>query len=154
MISLDAYWKGRDTEYAGELTDEIYNNALITVGRVNDLLSRAGRSDINAVNSGWRPQAVNDATSNAASASKHLTAEACDIADADDSLDAWCMDNLDVLVEAGLWMEHPGWTPGWCHVQTCAPGRPPRPQVRVYIPSSAPAKIARFGNKPVTVPVS
>lgn len=134
MIDLKAYYKGRDTQYAEELTDEIRANAQITVDKVNELLSRAGRSDIDSVASGWRPKAVNDATANAASSSRHLTAEAADIPDADRTLSSWCVDNLDVLTEIGLWMEDPRWTPTWTHVQTV----PPKSGKRVFIPSVKP----------------
>ena len=40
MITLEAYWKGRDTEYADELTDEIRANAEVTVAKANELLAR------------------------------------------------------------------------------------------------------------------
>lgn len=134
MISLQAYFKGRDAQYADEYTDDIQRNAIITVARANDLLARAGRSDIHTVNSGWRPKGVNDATANAASSSRHLTAEAADLPDADRTLATWCVDNLDVLGQIGLWIEDPRWTPTWLHVQTV----PPKSGKRVYIPSSKP----------------
>ena len=140
MITLEAYWKGRDTEHADELTDEIRANAEIVVGRANELLARAGRSDIHTVNSGWRPQGINDATANAASHSRHLTAEAVDLPDADRTLCEWAVDNLDILKELGLWMEDPRWTPTWLHVQTT----PPKSGKVVYIPSTAPAKDPTF----------
>ena len=150
VITLEAYWKGRDTEYANELSDEIRANAERTVELANDLLVRSGRSDVNTVNSGWRPQSVNDATSNAAKGSKHLSAKAVDLPDSDGLLAEWCMDNVDTLKEIGAWMEHPGWTVGWVHVQTVPPGNPPRPQVRVFIPNFSPAKTARYGTAPIT----
>ena len=143
MITLDAYWKGRDKEYADELTDQIRANAQVTVDRVNELLARAGRSDIHAPTSGWRPVAVNDATSNSAARSKHLSAEAADLPDADRTLATWCVDNLDVLRELGLWMEDPRWTPTWTHVQT----QPPKSGKIVFIPSTSTATDPSF---PVT----
>lgn len=149
MITLEAYWKGRDVQYASELTDEIRANAQRTVELANEFLSRAQRSDITTVKSGWRPKSVNDATSNAALRSKHLLALAVDLPDPDGLLAEWMMDNVDVLKELGLWAEHPGWTPSWVHIQTVAAGTPPRPQVRIYIPSNAPAKTTRFGIAPV-----
>lgn len=143
MITLQAYWKGRDSEYASELTETINANAKNTVSKVNELLESAGRSDINTVSSGWRPKAVNDSTSNAASGSKHLTAEACDLPDADRTLTSWAMDNLDVLTKIGLWCEDPRWTKTWLHVQTV----PPKSGKRVFIPSSNPPSDPDF---PVT----
>ena len=151
MIDLTAYWKGRDTQYAAELTDEIIFNAGVTVSKANDWLSLAGRSDITSVNSGWRPQSVNDATSNAAKGSKHLLALAVDLPDPDGLLAEWMMDNVGSLKECGLWAEHPGATVGWVHLQTVPPGNPPRPQVRVFLPNSNPLKTKRFGTTPIIV---
>ena len=125
---------GRDVTHAEELTDEINRNAKITVDRVNQLLDRAGRSGVDEVRSGWRPKAVNDATSNAASSSRHLTAQAVDLADPDRALAHWCVDHLDDLRQIGLWMEDPRWTPDWVHLQIVPPGS----GKLVYIPSSKP----------------
>ena len=125
---------GRDATHAEELTDEINRNARITVDKANELLERAGRSDIDQVASGWRPASVNDVTQNAARSSRHLTAEAVDLPDADRSLATWCIDNLDVLREIGLWMEDPRWTPNWLHIQTV----PPKSGKTVFIPSAKP----------------
>ena len=143
MIDTQSYFKGRDIKYAEEMTSDILRNSEITVARVNQLLERAGRSDIHTINSGWRPQGVNDATANAAKGSKHLSAEACDLPDADRSLCSWAVDNLDVLEEIGLWIEDPRWTPTWLHVQIV----PPKSGKRVFIPSTAPASDPNF---PVT----
>lgn len=125
---------GREKKYPQEYTDEIMGNAVVTVARANELLERAGRSDINTVGSGWRPRGVNDSTANAATNSRHITAEAVDLRDADRTLATWCVDNLDVLAEIGLWMEDPRWTPTWVHLQ-CVP---PKSGKRVYIPSVKP----------------
>lgn len=133
MITLHSYWKGRDLTHAGELSALINDNAQVTVEKANELLQRAGRSDIATVNSGWRPKSVNDVTANSGASSKHITAEAIDLPDADRTLATWCVDNLDVLEEIGLWMENPRWTPTWVHVQIV----PPKSGRRVYIPSSA-----------------
>ena len=124
----------RDLTHAEELTDEIYGNAQVTVDKVNDLLQRAGRSDIDTVASGWRPKGVNDGTRNSAVDSRHLTAEAVDLPDGDRSLSSWCVDNLDVLREIGFWMEDPRWTPDWVHLQTA----PPKSGKIVFIPSIKP----------------
>lgn len=143
MISMAVYWMGRDRTHAEELTDEIRRNADVTVAKANRLLERAGRSAIDEVRSGWRPQAVNDATANAARSSRHLTAQAIDLPDNDRTLATWCVDNLDVLKELGLWMEDPRWTPTWVHLQTI----PPKSERVVFIPNSAPAADPDF---PVT----
>lgn len=148
MFTMESYWKGRDTQYESELTDEIRANAEDTVDKANQLLEEAGMRKIEQVNSGWRPKGVNDATANAASRSLHLVAKAIDIYDPDGDLDKWCLRNLDVLKVIGLWQEHPGWTDGWCHVQTVGPGFPPKPGPRVFIPSSAPPATTIYGTSP------
>jgi hypothetical protein len=48
--------------------------------------------------------------------SQHCLLRAVDFADPDGKIDDWCMTNLDVLARAGLWLEHPGYTKGWCHL--------------------------------------
>ena len=134
MITIEEYFDGRDKEHADELTEEIISNAEDTVDKVNWLLDESGFEHIDRLNSGWRPQSINQATRNAAPGSKHLTAQAADIRDADRHLAHWCVLNLDVLAEIGLWMEDPRWTPSWVHVQTI----PPKSRKRVYIPSTQP----------------
>lgn len=124
MISLADYWMGRDQKYPAELTDEIRSNATLTVERVNSLIVSMQTSGLNVqgrVSSGWRPAAVNAATKGAAQKSKHMTGQACDLADPQGALDAWCEAHLDELERIGLWLESPASTPNWCHVQTVAP---------------------------------
>ena len=140
MISLEVYWMGRDKTHAEELTDEIRDNALKTVLKANELLARAGHSDIQHVSSGWRPQAVNDHTANAAANSKHLTAQAVDLPDPNRSLADFVVDNRHMLEELDLYIEHPGWTPGWLHVQTV----PPKSERRIYIPNGQPPSDPEF----------
>ena len=144
MITLEAYWMGRDTKYRRDLTDEIIQNAQITVERVNEVLL-AFHDDmgiaLETVASGWRPAVVNEATSNAAKSSTHLTAEAVDLRDTPDrDLARWCLRNLKRLDDAGLWMVDPQWTPTWVHLQI----RPPKSERRVYVPSSKPAMVAKL----------
>lgn len=119
MISLTDYFKGRDVRYADELTDELRTNAKITVDRANELLRRFGES--RAVNSGWRPAAVNANTPSAAKKSKHMLCQAVDLDDPEGDLDEWCWQNQHELVDIDLYMEHPSATKGWCHVQIVPP---------------------------------
>ena len=128
VITLAQYYMGRDAEHAAELTDELARNAERTVARANALLAHACIGC--AVNSGWRPAAINAGVPGASPRSRHLTCEAIDLDDPDDALDAWCMQHLEVLEAIGLWLEHPAATPGWCHVQTV----PPRSGRRVFEP--------------------
>lgn len=139
MITLDHYYIGRDVGYDEDLTDEIRANAVVTLERVNRLLERAQADGVtldhsprtgSLVSSGWRPPSVNASIKGAAVRSKHMTGQACDVYDPDGDLDAWCLDNQDVLVECELWLEHPSATKGWCHLQTVGP----RSGRRVFYP--------------------
>jgi len=153
MISLTDYLMGRDALYPEEFLEETRANAIRTVAKMNSLYAVAALDGCEPamhpkVNSGWRPSAVNDATSNAAKRSTHITAEACDTSDPDGELDRWCLSHLDVLERIGLWMEHPGWTDGWNHLQTRPPGDPPDPSKRVYLPSNNPPSTTVYGRLP------
>lgn len=148
MIDLKAFYNGRDAAFRDELTDDIRRNAEDTVARANELLRRAGFEHVCTVNSGWRPRRVNAVTENASATSHHLTGRAVDLPDPDRTLAAWCVNNLHVLAEIGLWLEDPRWTydgdgEHWVHLQTVAP----RSGRRVFIPSEAPPKDPDF---PVT----
>jgi hypothetical protein len=127
-ITLADYFMGRDCSHANELSGELRTNAALTVERANALLERAGFVGI--VNSGWRPHAINATILHASARSKHLTCQAIDLSDLGDALDTWCLHNLCVLEDLGLWLEHPDATPGWCHVQIV----PPRSGRRVFMP--------------------
>src|SRR5690349_10215477 len=105
MITRDDYFKRRDVEYAADMTPEIETNSVVTIAKANELLERAGMR--RGCNSGWRPPAVNASIRGAAKKSKHMLGLAIDITDDDDSLDAWCVINQDVLEELGLWLESP-----------------------------------------------
>lgn len=135
MITIEDYWMGRDKTYSVELTDEIRKNAAVTVARANDLLERAGLGELDYVASGWRPKSINDFTANAGKGSRHLTGQAIDIGDPDRRLARWCATHYPILEELGLWLEHPGWTPSWVHLQTI----PPASGKRCYIPSNSPS---------------
>lgn len=127
-LKLADYYMGRDRLYRAELTTDLRANARDTVRRVNLLLKRAGIAA--KVSSGWRPAAINATIPGAAPGSKHISCLAIDLEDPEGVLDAWCMANLGVLEEIGLWLEHPHATPGWCHLQT----QPPRSGSRVFSP--------------------
>lgn len=148
MITLPDYWMGRDKAYAADLTDAVRENAMELLGRVNLLLSWAHKDGIwpgtdehtgTPVASGWRPRGINARTQNAAKGSKHITGCAIDLQDMPDrALARWCLRNLDLLAEIGLWMEDPRWTPDWVHLQCIPPGS----GRRVYVPSSAQPLVA------------
>jgi hypothetical protein len=99
------YMKGRDTGLRGGLTLEIARNARRTIEVVNAVLAAMAADGVDLagvhVASGWRPPAVNDDTQNHAEHSKHLTAEACDLADLPDRrLARWALANRKALWDA------------------------------------------------------
>lgn len=134
MITLQEYLNGYEQIYPEELTPEIRAHAEETVARVNALISELGTIETNkrgsVVNSGWRPPQINAQTKGAATKSKHMTGEACDLYDPEGALDEWCLEHPDKLDEIGLWQEHPSATKGWLHVQTV----PPKSGKRVFYP--------------------
>jgi hypothetical protein len=114
-LTLDAYLEqhARDAE-PGELTNEIRLNAVRLIEAVRKLLGLFAQD--RAQLSGWRPKKTNAATPGAAPNSTHLTGEGIDLADADGSLDRWCLNNQAALKSCGLWLENPAVTPRWCHL--------------------------------------
>lgn len=141
MISLDDYFMGRRAQYPMSVTPELVENATRTVDLANKLLAQALTYGVHVptnpntgsqVSSGWRPQAVNSATPNAAPNSKHMTGQAIDLYDPDGDLDEWLMtgEGQAALTAIGLWMEHPSSTKTWSHVQTI----PPRSGRRTFYP--------------------
>ena len=128
MISLADYYMGRDVEYGHELDAQKRANAADTVSKVNLLLAAFGEQ--RTVNSGFRPAAINGATPGAAVKSKHMTCQACDLADPDGDLDEWALEHPGELELIGLWQEHPSATKGWAHFQIV----PPKSGKRVFYP--------------------
>jgi hypothetical protein len=139
VITEAMYFMGRDRTHAAELTPELRANAQALLVRVNALLGRMASSRIapedsprtgTPVPSGWRPAQVNASIPNAAPRSHHMRCNAIDLYDPEGVLDDWCMDNLDELMDVGLYLEHPSATKGWCHLQAVAP----RSGKRVFYP--------------------
>lgn len=54
--------------------------------------------------------------------SKHLYGQAVDISDPNKQLQVWCRNNVQILEQAGLWMEAFEYTPNWVHFQIVPPG--------------------------------
>ncbi len=130
VVTLAQFWMGRDAVYRAELTEQIARNAAQTVERVNRLLAAFAADGValrcrpdtgSLVASGWRPVEVNARVPMAVPDSPHIDAAACDLYDPHNELDAWCVSNLAALAGLGLWLEHPEYTDGWCHVQIRAP---------------------------------
>lgn len=132
-VSIEDYF-GR-VSHIEKPSQEVANNALELLAKVNIVLAQAASDGIDCareprVNSGWRPASYNATVPNAAPRSKHITGQAVDISDPEGALDEWCVQNLEVIAEVGLWLEHPLATKGWTHLQSVAP----RSGNRVFYP--------------------
>lgn len=119
---------GRDVSHKDEYSEEISANLDKLLIPLNKFREKYGKSMI--VASGWRPPSINAKVKGAAPKSNHMLGLACDFKDADGTLDKFCMENLSLLEELGLYLEHPDSTPGWTHLQ-CVP---PRSGNRVFKP--------------------
>ena len=101
----------------------IDKNLAILLERMNEL--RAAWANPMIVTSGLRSDeqqaALISAGKSTARVSKHLSGNACDVADSDGKLGAWCLANEQTLKAIGLWCEHPSATKGWVHFQTMPP---------------------------------
>jgi uncharacterized protein YcbK (DUF882 family) len=126
MLTADNILMGRDK--AAPLTSELKENLEMLLEALNKFRAIYGKSMI--VSSGYRPSAINAATKGAAKHSNHMICLAADIKDIDGCLDTYCVNNIKILEQCGLWLENPDNTPGWCHLQ-CVP---PKSGNRIFIP--------------------
>ena len=105
---------GREKEYP--LDKVHYFNAANLLARVNYFLGLLRIKDVK-MTSGYRPGRFNKVAGGSAR-SGHISCEAIDIADTDGSIGLLIMNNLDLMEECGLYLEHLDYTPGWVHLQT------------------------------------
>lgn len=117
--------KGHDSNYP--LDDTMEGNLLNLLQSMNQVRESWGNPMI--VTSGYRPLTYN-LSIGGSERSAHITCEALDIYDPDKRLAKWCLDNLDILEESGLYIEDPDYTSNWVHFTT----RAPRSGRRVFIP--------------------
>jgi hypothetical protein len=126
VITLDEYLMGRHAKYP--LTQEMRENAIDLLRRVNGFLLAVPDPLIWQVSSGYRPPEINAKTPGAAKLSLHQTCQAVDIVD-DGRLTRWAQQfALHQLMVAELYMEHPRDTPAWCHLQS----KPPKSGNRIF----------------------
>lgn len=76
---------------------------------------------------------MNSMVKGASPKSNHIIGCAVDISDGSGDLMRWCLANLDVVADAGLYMEDFRWTPTWCHFQSSKP----KSGKRIFVPSDA-----------------
>lgn len=125
MIAKDEVLMGREVEFP--LSAEVESNLGVLLDRVNRI--RALYDKPMFVSSGYRPGHYNKDAGGAAN-SPHLECQAVDFHDKDRKLTDWILSNVQVLEECDLYMEDPGHTPSWVHLQS----RPTRSGRRVFIP--------------------
>lgn len=114
-------------------TDPIIDSNLKTLcERLNIIRKAYGKPMIvtSGLRSNKQQQELIKAGKSTATKSKHLAGLAADIADPDKELAKWCLENVKILEQAGLWLEHPDYTPNWVHFQAS----PPRSGNRFFIP--------------------
>lgn len=135
MITREEILMNRDRQYP--LNSELENNLKLLLTALNKLRAIYGKPMY--VSSGYRPGNFNS-SAGGAKKSTHMSCQACDFKDIDGSLAKYCLDNLYLLKQCGLYLEDPRWTrikdkngkivSGWTHLQI-------RPvNKRVFIPSN------------------
>lgn len=129
-ITLDMYFGSFAA--TSQPSAETKENAITLLSRVNALLAVIDLPEAITpkVNSGWRPAWYNATVANAAPKSKHISGQAIDVSDPEGALDDLLMESNSLLIDHGLWLEHPSATKGWAHLQ-CVP---PRSGRRVFYP--------------------
>lgn len=124
-VTREEILQGRDKEFPLSQEQEAnLSKLLAAVNKFRDIYGKPLK-----VSSGYRPGKYNEAAGGAKK-SNHMQCLAVDFVDVDGSLDAYCLANLKVLEECGLYLESPEHTPSWCHLQAIAP----RSGNRVFLP--------------------
>lgn len=113
MITAKEILMGREKEYP--LNSEQIENLLDLLPRIN--LVRFHYTKPLIVSSGYRPGHYNKAAGGAKN-SCHLACQAVDFKDPKGDLAEWCLENMDILERAGLYLEDPRHTKGWVHLQS------------------------------------
>lgn len=121
MITRAEILMGRDKEYP--LTPELEANLIKLLEAVNKFRKLYGAPLL--VSSGYRPGKYNKAAGGASN-SAHLTCQAVDFKDIAGKIKEFA--TVKILEDCGLYMEWPGRTPTWCHLQI----RPTKS--RVFVP--------------------
>ncbi len=119
IITLEDYitasGKYKDRLQSEELTDEVKDNAIQLLNKVNQLLKELGITSC-TVSSGFRPSAVNANIKGAAKKSLHMVGKAVDIADVNNEIGKKILTRPDLLKKYSLWLEDITCTATWCHL--------------------------------------
>lgn len=97
-----------------ELSEEIQANGKLLLESLNKFRTEYGHPMI--VTSGLRLPEDN-AAANGSPTSAHMTLQACDFKDIDGKLFEFIKADPAVLDRCDLYMENPGWTKNWIHLQ-------------------------------------
>jgi hypothetical protein len=116
-----------------DLPSQHSTNLSLLVSRLNSFFS--GFNGPIKVSSGYRPPQLNSTVSGASPTSWHLVCAAADLRDIDSKVWQFCIGNLQMAKELGLWLEDKRWTPTWVHLQIYAP----KSGKRIFVPNSKPA---------------
>lgn len=133
-ITREEILMGRDKEYPLSKTLEANLSQLLKA--LNLFRDIYGKPMI--VSSGYRPAGYNTAAKGAKK-SNHMICLAADFRDPESLLDNFCIANQDILEKCGLYLEHPYWTNGWCHLQV----KPPESGKKIFAPSSKPPTVGK-----------
>ncbi len=113
ILDSDGRYKAR-AKVAGE---EVRLAAYVLAARLHQLFTHYKQEHRPPITSGYRTPAANKAAGGAAKSS-HLEGRACDFSDPKGEFAAWCLSNMYLLEQHGLWMEDPAATKGWVHLQS------------------------------------
>lgn len=123
MISMDEL-----NPHGYPTSDEVAANLRILLDKLNKIRQAYGQPMY--INSGLRSEADQQRINPSAPKSKHLTGQAADVRDQDQAFWNWCMANMSLIEEVGIWFEAKEATPTWTHCQSV----PPLSGKRIFIP--------------------
>lgn len=113
MITREEILKGRDKEFPlDETLEKNLSNLLIALNKFRKAFNKPMKCT-----SGYRPASIN-ASIGGSKKSAHMSCQAADFADPDGKLKEFCLKNIKLLEECGLWLESPDHTKGWIHLDT------------------------------------
>lgn len=125
-FKVSEYTKDREKQFP--LSEEQKDNMhklLLVLDKLRDIYGKPL-----VISSGYRPAAINSSVGGAKK-SNHIMCLAVDfVDDQKQTFGKWCLNNIKVLEELGLYMEDLRHTKGWVHLQIKAP----RSGKRVFIP--------------------
>jgi hypothetical protein len=134
-VTREEILMGRDK--ANPLSEEQEANLKDLLARIHIVREAYGKPLV--VSSGYRPPSVNQAAGGA-TRSSHMSCQAVDFRDPNGEFSRWCLANMDIIRQAGLYLEDPRWTQrpdgkggfsGWTHLQS----RPTR--ANPFVPNSS-----------------